>query len=721
MNSKPELLAPAGNVESFFAAVQNGADAVYLGLKKFSARTTASNFTIDELATLLPFAAKRGIHIYVTLNSQIAANEIPELVDMLNALAKLNPDALIVQDAGIFHIVRRWFPGLKLHASTLAAVHNSAGVKALQRIGADRVVLARELSFDEIEKICNATEAELEIFIHGALCYSFSGLCLASSFRGGRSGLRGECVQPCRLKVRQGNKEGFFFSCSDLCVLPLIPRLKRLRIAGFKIEGRMKPATWVGDVVKAYRSVLDAETADEEKQALTRAMELIAQAPSRRLGSGHLDEAGTDKILAPHRSGSVGAWSATVKSVAGDRALIDLRYQISKGDRLRPESSSGREEEAFTVSQLFDGAGKAIVSAQAGAQAYLSCSTPLRSGDRLFKVGMKSEPAVAIWKKIREEVPSGLNSKSRFPQRQNILDDLEKPVDVRTKQAETIILKVASVNDLVEALKSSAAIVFLNATRNNLERVAKQRFSKPQMKKFGFSLPPIIFERDIAYFRAAVSWFIDKGFLLWEINNWGHMDLTGTGRGVRLVAGSRLNLRNSAAAARAVESGCRLSVLSLETTKEELRQLAHERFTWGLVVTVYSWPPLFTSRIIPTLLREKPILSARNEVHHLITKPGYAEIYADRPVSWMEQLPVLRSFGYSNFLIDVSEGPVKRPGFLEALGGFAAARSPMNYYLFNWERNVSLTRSREDSKQVSRADAKTAETKMFHAKPRRKT
>ncbi len=283
VNPKPELLAPAGNIESFFGAIQNGADAVYLGLKKFSARATAANFTIEDLATLMPFAHNRGVHIYVALNSQIVSSQIPDLLDTIHALASLKPDGLIVQDAGIFHLVRRWFPGLKLHASTLTAAHNTAGVKALQGIGANRVVLARELSLGEIEKICQATEAELEIFIHGALCYSYSGLCLASSFRGGRSGLRGECVQPCRLKFRQGNKEGFFLSCNDLCALPLIPRLKRLRIAAFKIEGRMKPAAWVADVVKAYRLVLDAESAVEEQQALIKAQELIAQAPSRRL------------------------------------------------------------------------------------------------------------------------------------------------------------------------------------------------------------------------------------------------------------------------------------------------------------------------------------------------------------------------------------------------------------------------------------------------------
>jgi putative protease len=686
VNYKPELLAPAGNIESFFAAVQSGADAVYLGLKKFSARATASNFSLDDLATLIPFAHKRGVRIYAALNSQIVSGEIPEVLDTLAALSSLKPDGLIAQDAGIFHLVRRWFPGLRLHASTLAAVHNSAGVKALQQIGVHRVVLARELNLAEIEEICSGTEAELEVFIHGALCYSYSGLCLTSSFRGGRSGLRGECVQPCRLKFRQGRKEGFFLSCSDLCALSLIPRLKRLRIAAFKIEGRMKPAAYVADVVKAYRTILDAESGAGEKEALILAKELLAQAPSRRLTSGHFEEAG--KILAPHRSGSSGTWSATVKSVLGGRVLVDLRSQIAKGDRLRPESTGGKEVEAFSVSDIFGGSGENILYAQAGAQVYLACSKALRPGDRLFKVGRKSEPAAAIWKKIREQVPSAIGFKHKFSQRQKILDDLQKPADVNAKRNETLILKLGSPDDLVQALRSSAGMVLLSATKNNLERIAKQRFSPPQLKKLGFSLPALISEnRDLQYFRAAVRWFINKGFLLWEVNNWGHFDLIGQGNGMRLVAGSKLNLRNSAAIAQAAELGCSWSVLSLETTREELRELALNRFNSRVVLTVYCWPPLFISRLAPDLSVDRPFLSARNEAYHLIKQAGRTEIYADRPVSWLDQLPVLRSFGYGNFLIDVGEGPGKRPNAMEAvLSGFAASRSPADYALFNFER-----------------------------------
>ncbi|MHC1726940.1 MAG: U32 family peptidase [Syntrophobacteraceae bacterium] len=688
MNHKPELLAPAGNIESFFASVQNGADAVYLGLKRFSARATASNFTLEELATLIPYAHQRGVRIYVALNSLIAATEVPELLDILTSLAGLKPDALIVQDPGIFFLVRRHFPGLKLHASTLTGAVNSASVNALERMGAERVVLARELSLAEIKKISSSTQAGLEIFIHGALCYSYSGLCLTSSFRGGRSGLRGECVQPCRLRFRQGKKEGFFLSCNDLCALTAMPALKRLRIAGFKIEGRMKPAAYIAAVVSAYRVILDAATPDEEEKALKKAKDLLSEAPSRHLTSGYLHEAGGPEILTPHRSGSSGIWSATVRAVKGERLLVELRNSLGKGDRLRPESSTGKEEEAFTVSGLFDASGGELSSAAAGVQVYILCSKVVAPGDRLFKIGTKSESSSAIWKKIKNEIPTGARFKSKCAEKQSILSELRRREGEGQTGKEMLILKVGSQNDIVKALQSTAGMVLITATRNNLERIAKQRFSPPQMRKLGFSLPPILTEsKDIEYFRAAVKWFMSKGFMLWELNNWGHFDLLGEGKGLRLIAGSRLNLRNGAAFAEAVRLGCRWSVFSLEATREELQQLHQDGLSSGVVVPVYSWPALLTSRLVPDLAEEKPFLTPRKDIYYVVKHSGLASIYADRPVSWLEQLPFLRKLGFRNFLVDISEGPGKRSNALEsALSGFAASRSPSQYSLFNLDR-----------------------------------
>ena len=688
MQNKPELLAPAGNVESFYAAVENGADAIYLGLKKFNARASAPNFTLEETASLIPFAHRRGIRIYVTVNSIVAATEVRELLGVLDSLSSLAPDALIVQDAGVFYLVRHHFPRLKLHASTLTTAHNSSGVNALERMGANRVVLARELNLTEIEKISSTTKAELEVFVHGALCYSYSGLCLTSSYRGGRSGLRGECVQPCRLKFRQGRKEGFFISCNDLCALPLLGKLKKLRISAFKIEGRMKSAQYIANVVRAYRGMLDAQSPNEETVALARGMELLAEAPSRHLTSGYFDEKKSSEILTPHRSGSSGIWIATVKSVLRDRVSVDVRYSIAKGDRLRPESSTGKEEEAFTVTEIYDVTGSPIESAAAGMRAFLPCSKRLSPGDKLFKIGAKSESSAGIWKKINRESPPEGRLKFRSSGPQRILAGLVPPQTVEKKAKETLILKIGSIGDIVAALQSPAGVVLLSGTRNNLERLAKQRFSPVQMRKIGIALPALLSEeKDLEYYRAAVKWFISKGFLVWEMNNWAHFDFVGQGADLRIIAGSRLNLRNAASLAEVTELGCRWKVLSLEVTKEELERLGQDGFGRHVIVPVFGWPPLFVSRLAPNLSEEKPFLTARGDAYFYKKQAGHSLIYADRPVSWLDRLPEFRALGFSNFLIDLTEGPGKRPHTVDAiLGAFAASRSPAHHSLFNLER-----------------------------------
>lgn len=193
-----ELLAPAGTVETFFAALENGADAVYLGLKAFSARAYAANFTLAQVSSLAQVSRQRGCKLYVALNALVKEEERPELMETLGALQEIGPDALIIQDLGVYYLVRQHYPALPVHASTLLTIHNSLGVAQAAAMGFKRVVLARELTLSELAAIRRQTRLELEVFIHGALCYSFSGLCLFSSYLGGRAATRGRCTQPCR-------------------------------------------------------------------------------------------------------------------------------------------------------------------------------------------------------------------------------------------------------------------------------------------------------------------------------------------------------------------------------------------------------------------------------------------------------------------------------------------------------------------------------------------
>ena len=206
--SPPEILAPCGSLEAFFAAMESGADAVYAGLREFSARARAKNFTLGQMARMLAYAHQRGRKIYITLNTLVKEQELPQLVETLAELAKLRVDGVIVQDMAVARLVRSHFPSIPLHASTQMTIHNLPGVKLLEAYGFERVVLARELQLADIAAIASQTSAELEIFVHGALCFCVSGQCHFSSLLGGHSGNRGRCAQPCRRLYSHRGKEG---------------------------------------------------------------------------------------------------------------------------------------------------------------------------------------------------------------------------------------------------------------------------------------------------------------------------------------------------------------------------------------------------------------------------------------------------------------------------------------------------------------------------------
>jgi putative protease len=267
-NRKPELLSPAGNMESFFAAVENGADAVYFGLKNFSARASAQNFSLDDASKAIAYACSKSVKVYIAINTLVKTLELERAVDLLTALEEMQPDAIIIQDLGLLYLIQSQFPGFNIHASTQMAIHNLAGVKQMEQLGFKRVVLARELSSAEIKNIAENTSIEIETFIHGALCYSYSGLCFFSSMIGGRSGNRGKCAQPCRKPYHsQSGEGGYLFSMKDLLTLSDISDLVDAGVSSLKIEGRMKSPAYVAVVTDAYRKAIDGDLSDQDEIA----------------------------------------------------------------------------------------------------------------------------------------------------------------------------------------------------------------------------------------------------------------------------------------------------------------------------------------------------------------------------------------------------------------------------------------------------------------------
>ncbi len=257
MQNKPELLLPAGNIESFYAALEGGADAIYLGLKQFNARGRAKNFTNTQLPPILKEAKKHNVQVYITLNTVVKNQEIPELMDYLHFLSIAGVDGIIIQDWGVYYIAKRFFPKLKLHASTQLGIHNSVGTNFSESRGFQRVVLARELILTELQLICKKSRIETEVFVHGSLCYSFSGMCLYSSYAGGRGANRGICTQNCRRVYSTQKKEQYLFNLKDNQAIDYLEELTKIGVSSLKIEGRMKSGEYTYRVAKAYRLTLD--------------------------------------------------------------------------------------------------------------------------------------------------------------------------------------------------------------------------------------------------------------------------------------------------------------------------------------------------------------------------------------------------------------------------------------------------------------------------------
>ena len=384
---KPELLAPAGTINVFEGAVEAGADAVYIGAPALNARALSRNFSWAEIGAMIQFAHGRGVKLYLAANSLLKESEIPLALDTLAILDALKPDALIIQDLGLYHLCKKYFPQIRLHASTLLGAHNSLAVRQFKNMGFNRVVLARELTIKEINSIARSSNVELEVFIHGALCFSYSGLCLFSSYLGGKSSLRGRCVQPCRRRYhweQKKGKPGYFFSMNDLSGIDLINRLKKAGISSFKIEGRLRSAHYVTSVVKAYRMVIDADRGD--KKIIENARQLLQQAMGRKTSKGYFSTVEEKKLISPYHSGNIGIYLGQAgKGTGSGKVVLELKQSLQVGDRLRLHQEDTGERVPFTVRNMIL-RGRKTSKANSGSHITLEVPALVKKGDSLFKV-----------------------------------------------------------------------------------------------------------------------------------------------------------------------------------------------------------------------------------------------------------------------------------------------------------------------------------------------
>ncbi len=342
---KIEILAPAGSYESFHAAIVAGADAVYAGGPKFGARAFAENFTEAQLLNAIDYAHLHQRKFYLTVNTLLKDYEIEQLPEYLEPLYQRGLDAVIVQDMGVLNVVRQYFPDMDIHASTQMTVTGVNGAQFLKENGAVRVVPAREISLEEVRNIKSVTGMEMECFVHGALCYCYSGQCLLSSLIGGRSGNRGQCAQPCRLPYTVDGEKGYLLSLKDICTLDIIPDLIEAGIDSFKIEGRMKRPEYVAGVTSIYRKYVDLYLKNPQKPYLVddKDKEMLMDLFNRGgFHTGYYKQKNGRNMITIQKPNHIGVKVGTVLSQKGREVQMRALTDIAAGDLIEFKNEAQR-------------------------------------------------------------------------------------------------------------------------------------------------------------------------------------------------------------------------------------------------------------------------------------------------------------------------------------------------------------------------------------------
>ena len=429
-----DLLSPVGDFDCLKAAVQNGANSVYFGANLFSARAFASNFDLDELKNAIQYARIRGVKTNLTLNTLIKNDEFEDAFNLAKKAYEFGIDAIIVQDLGLAKMLIKSFPDLAIHASTQMSVHNLQGVLELQELGFKRVVLSRELSIGEIEYICRNSNVEIECFIHGALCISYSGQCLFSSMIGGRSGNRGKCAQPCRLpyKLLENNSvidSGYLLSTRDICGLDFIPDMINAGVTCLKIEGRMKKPEYVATVTRIYRKYIDLAESSEPYVVDDADRKILMQAFNRgSFSCGHLSNEPNKKLVFKDKSDNIGLFLGKVEKYNSNKGYITVKLNepIEVGDTVALERESG----TYNVSEVMV-SNKNIKGTKVGQTVTIGrMKGNIKLGDKIFKMSSKSQNSIA-------------NDSLRFENRKVGLN-----CEVTVKENQPLEINITSANDL---------------------------------------------------------------------------------------------------------------------------------------------------------------------------------------------------------------------------------------------------------------------------------
>lgn len=625
---KPELLLPAGNPESFYAAIKGGADAVYLGLKDFNARNRAKNFSYNQFFALRNEAQKNNVKVYLTLNTLVKNSELKDLLNNLQIIEKLNPDAVIIQDLGILYLLINFFPKLKFHASTQMAIQNSIGANFADKKGFERVILFREVTKSELEKISKKSKIDLEIFVHGALCYSFSGICLFSSYLGGMSANRGQCRQPCRRKYKSGGEDSYIFNLKDFQLIEHIPQLTKLGISSLKIEGRMKSAEYVYQVARAYRMAIDSPDQIES------AKKILEKDLGRQKNSYFY---GGNVAAAISNLPYTGIEIGTVEKLFVDGFAFSSNMAIHQKDRIRILDDKGKDSAAIKLNKLHKMESASLIEV-----------SRTEKNDTIF---VKTDKSVTIGAKIFLAGLGELNFKNKLPVEKTHFKtkNMNKLLSFRrqTMNKPQIFVRIDSRKWMRKIHFESLSYLILKLDKAELQRFHLNRpFLKKNQHKIIMELPKFIPEADIHIYKQELHRLHREGlsnFMIAHISQ----KLILPKKKVNIFANESIYVLNDFAAQFLKDEGIETFVYPFESDFENLGNFAERRG----IVPIYYNPELFYSRM-PVSSQDN--LADNQYRYRHFRKEGTTRIVPDRPVAITQFKEQLFKMKYRRFLIDLS-------------------------------------------------------------------
>ncbi len=663
----PELLLPAGNPEAFFAAIEGGADAIYLGLRKFNARGNAGNFAPNQLQALLKESQARKINVYLTLNTIIKNSELNELLDTLYLISQTTVTAVIIQDLGVLYLLRKYFPELKIFASTQMGIHNSLGCNYLHSLNFSRVILSRELTFPELSKISDRSRIELELFTHGALCYSFSGMCLFSSYLGGMSANRGACRQPCRRVYQIDHGSGFFFSLKDLELIDHIPRILKLQITSLKIEGRMRSAEYVYQVARAYRIALD------DPNRIPEAKELLKIDMGREKTTYFMGE-NVNRAMAtiPFTGIDIGK----VEEIDDKGFLFRTSHPLKFNDRLRVLNPSGQKARAIKIKEMQVNQINVRSAVSNDLVKIITDKIKVDQGNKVILSGIASKGFSTRFSQ------SGKHLKLTMPihRKENILNKIGS---IKTGDTSRTYVRIPSSNWIRKLYLDRFDYLILNFTRKNwIEFDHRNDFFKRNRYRFIIELPKFIDENMLEYYRDFCIHWHQTGITNFMINHLYQLNLLPF-RNLKIATSENIYLLNDAAIQFVKEQKISLYTYPLENDFDNLIKGKDRKG----IVPLYFYPELFYSRM-PVKIDDTEKLKDISVSYRKYTRDGITRVVPENPVCLFQYRKKLLENGFSRFLIDFSYLRPSQRSFNRIFDNYERNLQEKNSRIFNFKSGL---------------------------------